>query len=109
MKVYFPFADDFNYSGQIEYIVYVDDNFHYNSDDKYLYGKYGSLDEALGICKQIVETFLRSSYKPKMKSEELLRLYKMFGEDPYIIGQSFSGWLYAEKYCEKICRFDDFF
>lgn len=109
MNANFPFADDFSYSKKNIYIVYVDDNFHYDSDEKYVRGEYDSVDEALIVCQEIVEDFLRSSYKPGMKSSELLRIYKTFGEDPYIPGHPFSAWSYAEKICEKLCRFDDFF
>jgi len=39
-----------------KYIVYVDDNFHYmDTDERYKYGEYDTLEEAIRECKAIVD------------------------------------------------------
>ena len=109
MKYFFPISDSFSYSERTEYFVYVDDNFHYDRDEKYLLGKFENVDDAISACEEIVENFLRNSYKKGMKFEELLRLYKTFGEDPFIVGHPFSSWSFAEKLCKELCQFENFF
>lgn len=92
------------------YTVLVDDNFHYmDEDERYTLGQFSTLEEAVVACKQIVDEFLLDNYKPKMPPEELIALYKNFGEDPFIIGSGvttvlFSAWTYAEDRCREICK-----
>ena len=92
------------------YKVFVDDNFHYmDEDERYLGGTFETYDEALLYCKRIVEAFLEDAYKAAMTSEELFKLYRSFGEDPFIradpgaFDPPFSAWEYARQRCEEIC------
>lgn len=82
----------------------VDDNFHYmDKDERYKHGEYDTPEEALGVCKKIVESSIR--YEEGATPEELYSNYCMFAEDPFIIGDVwFSGRDYAKEYCEKLCK-----
>ncbi len=89
------------------YTVFVDDNFHYaDKDERYKLGEFVSLEDAIVSCKQLVDSFLDTNYKPGMTSEELYRSYTGFGEDPFIVGvaSSFSAWEYARGRCDEICE-----
>ncbi len=78
--------------------VYVDDNFHYmDESERYLNGKYETEEEALSVCKKIVDDYLIKAYKPEMTAKQLYESYVNFGEDPFIKGGSFRAWSYAEK------------
>ncbi|MBE7411144.1 MAG: hypothetical protein L6Q54_00165 [Leptospiraceae bacterium] len=104
MNVKFSLNDNSSIHKRDVYIVFVDDNFHFDDEERYIQGEYESLEDAISVCQKIVEDFLTTSYKPGMKSDDLLKLYKTFGEDPYIQGYSFSAWSYAETICTKICK-----
>lgn len=91
------------------YIVLVDDNFHYMDEEyRYCAGSFWTGVEAVSFCRAIVDEYLASAYQEGMTAEALLKNYKMFGEDPFIIGSRqgrlFSAWDYAEIRCGEICR-----
>jgi len=79
--------------------VLIDENAHTNSsrDGRYFHGEYKTHEEAVSECKKVVDEFLVGAYKVGMSSFELLSTYKLYGEDPFIEGGSFSAWTYAEK------------
>jgi len=87
-----------------KYIVMVDDNYHYmNEDERYKHGEYDTPEEAISVCKKIVECSIE--YENGATPGELYSNYCMFGEDPFIIGDvGFSGRDYAKEYCEKLCQ-----
>jgi hypothetical protein len=86
--------------------VFVDDHFHYQDEDhRYEHGEYDNPDEAVAVCKQIVDECLEHMLKRGMTAAALFRLYAMFGEDPFVIpGHAFSAWDYAEERCEVLTR-----
>jgi hypothetical protein len=89
--------------------VYVDDNFHYQDEsERYKYGEYDTYDEAVKVCKEIVDGELLHVYKKGISAAELYYSYTSFGEDPFIRpsaqGQRFSAWEYARQRCGEICR-----
>jgi hypothetical protein len=89
------------------YVVFVDDNFHYqNEDARDRVGDYSTLNEAVSKCRSIVDDFLKLAHKPGMSSKELYEHYCSFGEDPFIRGPEagFSAWTYAEQRCDELCR-----
>jgi hypothetical protein len=92
-----------------KYRVLVDDNFHYQEEDKrYEQGVYETLEEAVAICKNIVDEFLAAKHLPGMTAEELYAAYTGFGEDPFIRiegsgSNPFSAWAYAKGRCAEIC------
>lgn len=95
-------------SGQ-EYRVLVDDNARYmDEDERYLAGSFTDCACAMARCRYIVDQFLWSEYKEGMEADELLGLYKSFGEDAWISsaddGCKFSAWEYAAERCAEICR-----
>lgn len=92
------------------YTVQVDDNYHYMDEtERYTLGKYETWEEAVAAAKKLVDASLADSYKPGMSAESLYSAYKMFGEDPFILGDcpdpkdAFSAWDYAKRRCEELC------
>ena len=83
------------------FIVMVDDNFHFtDTSERYKAGEYDTYDGAVTKCKAIVDDFLESAIEPNMTSEQLYNSYTMYGDDPYIDGETdkhFSAWKYAEE------------
>jgi hypothetical protein len=94
-----------------EYQVLVDDNYHYmDPDERYTYGIYETPEEALAVCRQIVDQCLREGYEPGMSADALYSHYTSFGDDPFIVvpgggGEDvkFSAWDYAKERCRVIC------
>ena len=92
------------------YKVLVDDNFHYQDESKRAeHGVFATADEALAVCKQIVDDFLRKEHKPGMGAAELYGRYTDFGEDPFIRPVdpkdppvTFSAWTYAKERSEVL-------
>lgn len=71
-----------------------------DAGSRYSSGEYDTYKEAVARCKQIVDEYLESALKPGMTAEELYGSYTMFGEDPFIIGDTnkkFSSWDYAKE------------
>jgi hypothetical protein len=89
-----------------KFTVMVDDNFHFTDEsERYKSGVYATYDEAVAKCKEIVDDYLISAIEPDMTAGQLLASYKMFGEDPFIIGEKsyeFSSWKYAEQKSEEL-------
>ncbi|ARV17046.1 hypothetical protein AEP_00080 [Curvibacter sp. AEP1-3] len=57
-------------------------------------------------CRSIVDACLQESFKPDMRASELLELYEMFGEEPFVVGSGapfFSGRDYARQRSGEIC------
>ena len=92
----------------LKYEVYVDDNYHYMDEgERYSGGVFDSWEAAEAKCRGIVDEFLLANYKEGMATDELLRVYKSFGEDPWILfprdDRRFSAWNYAAERCQEIC------
>jgi hypothetical protein len=70
----------------LQYEVYVDDNYHYMDESaRYSGGVFDSWEAAEAKCRRIVDEFLLANYKEGMAADELLRAYKSYGEDPWIL------------------------
>jgi hypothetical protein len=92
-----------------KYEVYVDDNFHFlDESERYRLGEFKTCEEAVAVCKKIVDDFLEKGYKKGMSFKELYEGYTGFGEDPFIISSDktcfFSAWTYAKKRCTELCN-----
>lgn len=88
------------------YTVLVDDNFHYmDESERYKYGTYATLEEAVQVCQAIVDVCLQRAYEPGMSPTVLYEGYVAAGEDPFIDGPgaNFSAWSYAKLRCEALC------
>jgi hypothetical protein len=87
-----------------KYIVWVDDNYHYmDKNYRKKAGEYGTKEEAIEVCRKIVETFFNGiNPKEVTSAEELFSGYKQYGEDPFIESGGFSAWNYAKELCEKL-------
>ncbi len=87
-----------------KYVVYVDDNFHFmDEEERYKHGEFDTPEEAIQACKRIVDEFLVENRKPGTTAGKRIELYKMFGEDPWCAGITFSAWGYAEQRCHELC------
>ncbi len=93
-----------------EYIVYVDDNFHYmDESERYRLGEFDDYESALSACMELVDSFLLTAYAAGVTSaDELYRQYTTYGEDPFIVPEDkdhpFSAWGYAKQRCQEICK-----
>ena len=93
------------------YKVLVDDNYHYmDPDERWEKGVYTTLEEAVAVCRRMVDQFLEENYQPGMSAEALCSAYTGFGDDPFILvldGEDprakFSAWNYAQERCSAIC------
>ena len=94
----------------MKYKVYVDDNYHYmDKDHRYTLGEFDTLDAAVAACKQIVDEYLEQCRERAdcPTAFGLFLSYTMFGEDPWIAGDSageFCAWDYAKERAAELCR-----
>ena len=96
----------------MKYRVLVDDSF-YSTDQsrRCANGEYSSYAEALAVCEQIVDGFLRHECVPGMPASALYFRYMIFGKEPFIVEDSespdtlpgFSALDYAKVRCEELC------
>jgi len=91
------------------YKVVVDDNFHYQEDDRWEQGIYETAEQAIVACRSIVDKSLEENYRPSMSADELFGRYVSFGDDPFIVvvdgrdeSAKFSGWDYAKERCRIV-------
>jgi hypothetical protein len=96
------------------YRVMVDDNFHYmDKDERAEAGTFVTADEAVAVCRGIVDDSLSHLLAPGMTANTLLAQYRLFGDDPFIVatGDSqpakFSAWDYAEARAAEIIQHSD--
>ncbi len=88
--------------------VLVDDNFHYmDKDERWRLGAFATLEAARQACIALVEECLSDYYQAGLEAEELYSQYRMFGDDPFILGPGepgkFSAWTYAKARAMEIC------
>lgn len=87
--------------GPRPFVVYVADNGRAMDEQaRYQDSAHATYAAALARCKEIVDRCL-DEYG---RSEAGLRLYRQFGDDPYIVGPQgnaprFSAWSYAARRC----------
>ena len=68
------------------YKVLVDDNFHYmDLDARREQGTYETVQDALAVCRGIVDHYLAEKYAPGVSANALYDDYVCFGEDPFIV------------------------
>jgi hypothetical protein len=94
------------------HMVLVDDNFHYMElDARREQGTYETAEEALAVCRGIVDQYLAEKYTPGTSVKALYDDYVCFGEDPFIVvldgvddRAKFSAWDYAKERCREMCE-----
>jgi hypothetical protein len=92
------------------YRVLIDDNFHYQDEsERVTYGIFDTGDEAVAVCRSIVDDYLLAEFKSGMSGATLYDRFVTFGVDPFIVPVNpqgdpvqFSAWKYAEERCELI-------
>ncbi len=93
--------------GPYQYIVMVDDNFHYQDEsERRKLGDFATYTEAIAACKDLVDEYLQDTYSADKTAAQRLDLYKSFGPDPFIVTDDpavpgFSAWTYAKERCES--------
>lgn len=92
-----------------EYVVQVDDNFHYmDENERYEAARFESLEEAVRYCQDDVRRQLEHYASRTSSPADLVDHYKDFGEDPWIAGPPgtpsvpFSAWTYAEEIAAEV-------
>jgi hypothetical protein len=90
------------------FTVFVDDNYHYmDESERYKKGEYESYEAALSVCKKIVDEYLASAFEEGMDVADLIKIYVLFGDDPFIVpspeGERFSARDYARERCAEMC------
>jgi hypothetical protein len=91
------------------YRVLVDDNFHYvDESERYTLGEFDSCEQAIAVCRSIVDRFLLEQYRPGTTAQQLLDTYKGFSDDPFVVSTEplcrFSAWEYARRRCVVLCE-----
>jgi hypothetical protein len=93
----------------------IDDNFHFMSEgDRLHFGTFSTAEEAVLVCREIVDDWLESHKKPGMTAKNLYDLYTLFGEDPFVLPTDrdtavaqakwkFRAWAYAKKRAKVLC------
>jgi hypothetical protein len=87
------------------YRVMIDDNFHYLEDDeRSTYGTVATAEQALDICRKLVDQSLMHQYQQGgVTAEALYDRYTDFGDDPFVVALDgapdvkFSAWSYAKQ------------
>jgi hypothetical protein len=98
-----------------KFIVYVDDNFHYMDEDyRGKHGEYEKYEEAVKVCKTLVDLDVADLYEQNKNRGEILSAdqlychYTTFGEDPWITpepeGKHFSAWEYAKAKAKELTK-----
>jgi hypothetical protein len=86
-----------------KFIVWVDDNYHYmDTDYRRKAGEYDTKEEAIEVCRKIVEAFFTGQEGGSAK--DLYSAYTQYGEDPFIETGGFSAWYYAKELSKKLCQ-----
>jgi hypothetical protein len=68
------------------YRVVVDDNFHYmDQSERTEAGTFVTAEEAIAVCRGIVDDSLSHLLTPGMTASELLAQYRLFGDDPFVV------------------------
>jgi hypothetical protein len=93
------------------YRVMVDDNAHYRDEsERYEFGTFATPDEAIAVCKRMVDDDLNSHLKAGITADELYSIYTTFDRDPFVVATNgepaiqFSAWSYAREQCEILAR-----
>jgi hypothetical protein len=89
----------------MKYIVMVDDNFHYMDEShRYEFGRFNSLNKAKKAAMKIVDDFLIEN-KDKVADEgELIAMYCLYGEDPFILNDDKENYFSARTYASQRCK-----
>jgi hypothetical protein len=86
------------------YKIMVDDNFHYGEEsERTEYGTVATAEEALAVCRRIVDESLLAEYRDGTTAERLHGRYTSFGDDPFVVALDgvpkieFSAWTFARE------------
>ena len=96
----------------MSYHVLVGDTFcSTDQRHRYIKGEYETYGEALEVCREIVDRFLRHECASGVPASAVYFRYMIFGKEPSIVEYSaspdsspgFSAWDYAKARCEELC------
>lgn len=82
------------------YQVLIDDNFRYQDEsERVKHGVFATPEEAVAVCRSIVDGYLTDAFKPGMTADALFESYTTFGEAPFVVADGpadapvrFSAW-----------------
>lgn len=89
--------------------VMISDNFDWEYVPRTPSAEFDTLEEAIGLCKSVVDAWLVIELEPGMQPAELFDRYTTFGEDPWVLGGGANGgvpfraWDYARQRCQELC------
>jgi hypothetical protein len=79
-----------------------------DESERYEFGEFDTLEDAVLACRRIVDEFLISNYHTGMTVAELLTQYSFYGEDPFVYTGDgtvpFSAHDYAAERVREICN-----
>jgi hypothetical protein len=92
------------------YKVLINDSFHFmDESERTDHGVFANADDAIAVCKEIVDDDLIVMWKPGTTAKELYKLYVAFGPDPFVVplnpkdpSVEFSAWTYAKIRCKDL-------
>lgn len=85
-----------------KYIILVTDHARTGEPDgEYKKGEYGSFEEAVAVCKEIIEESLDELYSQGMSEEDLMKRFVVFGLEAYCEG--FDSFSFAKECALKRC------
>lgn len=84
-----------------QWFVKVYDNYHYMDESATsTRGPFASADAALAAARDIVENSLYECLAADNNAQDLIKRYRMFGDDPTVLGPdapAFSAWDYVDE------------
>lgn len=85
-----------------KFIVQVTDHSHTGEPEgEYIKGEYSTSEEAVGICKKIIEESLDELYGSHMSEDDLMKRFVVFGLEAYCEG--FDSFGFAKECAAKRC------
>lgn len=89
------------------YVVYVDDNAHYQDDaERYRLGEFERYDDAVQAAQGIVDRFLEDHQGEYTEASSLFQAYTQYGDDSFIVPDDdvprFSARTYARAKCDQL-------
>lgn len=87
-----------------KYKVIIDENFHFmDENERYRSGGYQTFEDAVNKCKQILDEFLTDAKSVNDTPESLYMTWRMYGENPFVVGGKTSEKFIASEYVENRC------
>ena len=82
------------------WVVHVDSN----ESERYAAGRFGSLEEALAVCRRLVDEDLEAMLRanPGVSAERLFGLWTAYGDHPFVDGSGWNARDYTLERCQSL-------